>query len=234
MESLTPDIATRFLCAWISVSIVMLCFEIMRGSSSKKRNTGWKVLAAAGVIDTVAIFTLPKTASALAAFAYLLAAFSGIGVYGIVWGIGKTAARRRCTARVEATITGSRVVSAGRSATRVYTAAFDYQGQTYEADELNGNANRTVAGYRPPEPPAEPADQKRAKKKGREYLRVGDSCTLLVNPRNPTEALYVNEHNVAIGVVSVLLGAFMAALCGFCLVYVLGLGADIIMPLLPI
>ncbi|WP_417118744.1 DUF3592 domain-containing protein [Olsenella phocaeensis] len=232
MESFAPDSGIALLCAWMSASIAILCYLFTQGSSSRKRGTGWKVLAAAGIIVTLAIFALPETASALVTFAYTCTALLCIGAYGVVWGISKATARRRCTAQVEATITDSRIIPTGKSYSRVYTATFDYQDQTYEADDLSGRVDRAAAGYRPPEPPAGPANRKPTKR-GREPLGVGDPCTLLVNPREPAEAIYVNEHNVAAGIATALLGVFMMALAGFTLAVMLNSAADVVAPLLP-
>ena len=219
MEPLVSGIGSRFLCTFIPLSIIGLCVEMVRVGSPKGWNAGWKILAIAGVVDIVAIFVVPEAASMGAALVYMFAALSGMGVGLTVWGVKRAVfARRRCTARVTAVVTGSRTVHVGRSTTPLFTATFDYQGRTYEADELNGAVTRAVAGYLPPEPSGGPTGQERAKD-GRKHLAVGDSCTLLVNPGNPAEAMYANEHNVAAGVVSALIGTVMAAFCVFGLVY---------------
>ena len=178
---------------------------------------GWMVLAAVGVADLVAIFAVPGVASVGVALVYAFAAFLGMGAYLAIWGMNRAVMRRRCTARVAATITGPRIDRFDRDTISLFTATFDYQGRTYEADRLAGSVTRAASGWQSPEPPATSADLGLAQGP-RERLKVGDSCTLLVNPRNPAEAMYANEHNVAAGVASALLGTFMAALCGFGLI----------------
>lgn len=215
----------RFLCALIPLPIMGLCLSGVRRRSSRRQHVGWTVLAVAGIADLIAIFAVPEVASVGVALAYAFAFFLGMGAYLAIWGMGRAVMRRRCTARVAATIAGSRIDRFDRYTTPLLTATFDYQGRTYEADRLAGSVTRAVAGWRSPEPLATSADREPGKSAS-ERLKVGDSCTLLVNPRKPTEAMYVNEHNVATGVVTALLGAFMAVLCGLGLIRMLIAVAD--------
>lgn len=226
MKLRASEIASRFLCAYIPLSIIGLCFDLMRVRSPRGQSIGLKILMVAGVIDLIAIFAVPETLSVGAALVYLFAVLVGIGVYGVTWGIYKAVfVRRHCTMRVAATITNFHTVCVGRSITQLFTATFDHRGQTYEANELSGSVTRAVAGYQPPEPPessSAPINQE-IPKKSWEHLKVGDPCTLLINPHKPTEAMYINEHNVAAGIASALLGAFMAVLCSFGLIYMLAI-----------
>ena len=222
MKLRASEIASRFLCAYIPLSIIGLCFDLMRVRSPRGQSIGLKILMVAGVIDLIAIFAAPEALSVGVALVYLFAVLVGIGVYGVAWGIYKAVfVRRHCTMRVAATITNSHTVCVGRSITRLFTATFDCGGQTYEVNDLSGSVTRAVAGYQPPELPesSSASVKQEAPKKNREHLKMGDPCTLLINPHKPIEAMYINEHNVAAGIASALLGAFMAVLCGFGLIY---------------